>query len=144
MNWEDIYSPAELAEQELILAKEARQDRIMDQYWKRVLKPLINTRHLWRWLNENDSWQPIGIVELQITTKRNHYYNKDMPHGKVVGDDSCRFYPEMHHQRERGREVPANHIFIWQTNSYPCEDCYSGYIAIPLKNRKYFLISYSC
>lgn len=140
MNWEDIHTPAEWADIALAEATEAREERITKEHWKRVLKPLINTHVLWRWLDDHDSWAPHGIFQLQIVTKRNGYYNRDMPHGKIVGED----YPEMHHQKESTREIAANHMFIYQTSSYPCEDCYSGFIAIPLSNRKYFLISFSC
>lgn len=141
MNWEDIYSSEEIKELTLADAREAKAERITKEYWRRNLKPLINTRILFRWLTEDhDDWQPIGVFALKITTKKNVYYGKDMPHGKVIGAD----YPEMHHQKESTKEVAANHLFIYQTSSYPCEDCYSGYIAIPLLNRKYFLISYSC
>jgi hypothetical protein len=140
MDWTDIYTADELKELHLSLEKEATAERIQKEHFRSELKKLINTRILWNWLNEHDHWDAIGIFSLKITTERNHYYGKDMPHAKVIGED----YPKMHHQRESTSEVGANHIFIYQSSSYPCEDCYSGYIAFPLKNRKYFLVSFSC
>ncbi len=143
MQMEDIYDSDEW---KTIIEEERKQYKALQDLkakYYQDLKSVLNTRIVWRHLNESgkDTWEPVGVFGVSIVNRRNGYYNRVMPH-LIIEDDKYRRY-EMHHQKENSREFGTNHIFLVQWSSYPCEDCYTGFIAFPLTNRKYFLVSFS-
>ena len=142
MTMDDIFTPEEADAMNAAYNASKKALADLKESYRLRLKNLINTRILWRWLNEgNEFWEPMGIYKLKIQYKHNHYYNRMMPHAEVIGDTVL---PEMHWQEEYQKEVGANHIFVRQYGGdYGCEDCYHGHLAIPLSDRTYFLISYS-
>ena len=129
--WDDIIASERQAEKE---------DKQLKQRYKSELKNLINTRVVWEWLGEHDTWKPLGIFAVRIVNKHNSYYNRAMPHAQIQSEEYKHL--NMHWQEENKREVGTNHYFVEQW----CygEDSYSGFIAFPLKDHRYFLISYSC
>lgn len=128
----------------LKICAEEREHHIADKkikdVYKKQLRGLVNTRALWAWLEDHDTWTAEGIFDIVIESRRSGYYNRIMPHCMIKDEKHKRL--DMHHQFESKSEIGVNHIFIQQWNHG--EDSYSGYIAIPLRNRKYFLISYAC
>lgn len=116
------------------------EQNLKDEY-KVKLTGLLDTRKVWEWLDENDSWAPKGIFSVKISWKGNGYYNKIMAHADVI-TQGFTDYKNMHRQQEAKSEIGVNHIFIRQFSC--CEDSYNGYMAIPLSDYRYFLITYSC
>jgi len=87
-------------------------------------------------------WEAIGVFSPQIFNKENGYYSRMMPHAKF--DHPSLKYIEMNRQTEEKRGTGVNHVFICQWSTGTEGDSFSGYLAIPLRNFKYFVISYEC
>lgn len=118
-------------------AYENELDELKDSYREKLKGLFNNIKRVWEWLEDgHDHWKPEGIFDVKIEYKHNGYYGRMMPHATINGISN------LHHQKESKREMGVNHIFIRQWSEF--EDSYHGYIALPLKNFKYFLISYSC
>ena len=139
MSYEDMYGDEwkAIAEAE---NKAHREEKLSKDRHKQQLKNLCNTRIVWNWLNENEFWKIEGVFDVKIENRHNYYYGKTMPHAKIQHSDYSHL--DLHWQKESTKEVGANHIFVEQHCFF--EDSYYGNIAIPLKNHKYLLISYSC
>jgi len=107
--------------------------------FKRELKNLLNVKKLWQYMDDHDSWEAVGIFEVSIYQQHNYYYGKVMPHLKIHDEQHSSL--QLHRASCCKMDTGTSHYFVIQWN--PCEDCYHGYLAFPLRNRRYFLVSYS-
>lgn len=125
---------------EAALEEEKHITQLKEQY-RLELKAQLNVSRVWEWLDGMlDGWQPIGIFNATIENKCIFGFAKPKPHA-IIQDEKYK-HLALWNQGEDKKEAGVNHIFICQYTQG--EDCYSGYIAIPLKNHKYFLISFNC
>ena len=86
------------------------------------------------------NWQHDSYVEIEKTDyKSNSYQNYDF--FIIKGDFNGMKFMKQPQFDENNNEI--FHELVWQTVGC-CEDDYSGFILIPLKNQKYWKISYSC
>ena len=107
--------------------------------WKEILKDLINVDSLFKALKEDFSdWQPLGIVEIYDTEEKTSGYSS-YQHVRIKDDKYKLLYMKQSEDEIEG----IDHCCVWQTCGC-CEDDYSGFLLFPLKDGKYFKISYSC
>jgi hypothetical protein len=114
------------------------QDKKLKNSYKRQLKGLINISGLFKFLQDNIDWVPEEIVDIELTNDKSFGYGS-YQHARIVGDESRRLY--LKNNCDEIRKV--NHYYVWQISG-SCEDDYSGFMLFPLKNGKYFKVSYSC
>lgn len=102
--------------------------------WKEKLKGLINTKKLWRELEEDyeNFWGIEDIVELELTDEKREGYSKDYQCARIKGERGYLY-----------TDWDGNGVFNWQQTGYLGDD-YSGYLLYPLKDGKYLKVSYSC
>jgi hypothetical protein len=99
--------------------------------WKKKLKGLINVKRLWEEMEDNDSWDIEGIVEIELTDeKRNGYQNYQC--ARIKGEKGYLYM--------LGSD---NKCFVWQRVGMMGDD-YSGWLLHPLKDGTYLKTSYSC
>lgn len=111
------------------------QENALKNEWKEKLKGLVNVEDLYSDLSENDSWSPIGIVEVQETDeKRPNYPNHEC--GRIKGEKTL-------YMKIECDLTDINHCYVWQQVGMMGDD-YSGYLLYPLKGGKYFKVNYSC
>ena len=108
--------------------------------YKKLLKGLINVTGLYRHLDEDfTSWTIHGIVDIILTDEK-FGSHPNYQCARIVDDKNKILYMKVSADGEvRG----VKHYFIWQRTG-TMEDDYYGYILFPLKNGKFFHISYSC
>lgn len=101
--------------------------------WKVKLKGLINTKRLWKEMEEeNDNWDIEGIVEIELTDEKRSGYPTNHQCARIKDD---RFYLYT--------DWRGDGVFCWQTVGMMGDD-YSGYLLYPLKDGRYLKTSYSC
>ena len=123
---------------EVMREQDAAENKLKDE-WKRKLKGLINVAGLFRWLDEGHDWAPLNIVEIQLTDEKRSGYSQ-YQHARIIDDKDKLLYL----QTDISDEIrKVSHYYVWQTVGV-CEDDYSGYLLFPLKDGKYFKVSYSC
>jgi len=105
--------------------------------FKKQLKGLINISGLWKWLDENNSWTPEGIVDIIFTDEQKQGYS---PHQcvRVERENNYLYMKVSMDEYIKG----IKYYYIWQTSNF--EDSYFGYLLFELKNGKYFKVSYNC
>jgi len=122
---------------ESLKAADLEEKRVKKSF-KSLLRGLINVTGLYRSLDENDTWHPQDIVEIQLTDEKRSGY-KSYQHARIVDDTEKKLYMRCSCSDIRG----IDHYYVWQIGGYLGDD-YSGNILYPLKNGKYFKVSYSC
>jgi hypothetical protein len=113
-------------------------DKRIKNKWKRDLKGLINITGLFKYLDEDGSWYPIGIVDIIETDEKRIGYSA-YRHVRIVDDEDHLLYIII--DTDDIRKV--SHYAVWQTTGYLGDD-FSGYMLFPLSNGKYFKVGYSC
>jgi len=122
-----------------LLIEEDKKDRALKLVWRKKLKGLINTTDLFNWLDEHNYWTPIDIVEIYNTDEKKWGYNT-YQHVRIKDDKDYLLYMIQPYEDEiRG----INHYCVWQITGMSGDE-YSGYLLFPLKNGKYFKVSYAC
>lgn len=121
-----------------IYEEEIRKEKKLISEYRRKLKGLINIHGLFKFLVENDYWSPMDIVDIELTDEKRSGYST-YQHARIVGDKIKCLYMKTPSDDVRG----IDHYYVWQTTGYLGDD-YSGYLLFPLKNGKYFKVSYSC
>jgi hypothetical protein len=138
-NFNVYINPDALDDLEKIMRKEHREIRKKRNLYKAELKGLINVTGLFRWLNGDMSfWMPEGIVEIQLTDEKRSGYSS-YQHARIKDDADKLLYMKTDCDEVRG----IDHYYVWQTTGC-CEDDYSGYMLMPLKDGRYFKVSYCC
>ena len=107
------------------LESEKQRDYVLTQI-------IYNKGYLDEYL-EMDDWQHEAFVKVKK-------FNKN---GKDYYKISEGFDLDLVFTKQDGENTDGSHCLIWQTVGY-CEDDYSGYLMFPLKDGRYWLVSYSC
>lgn len=97
-----------------------------------------NVTGLIRFLEDSAYWTPMGMVDIVLTDEKSGGYS-GYQHARISDDSSKHLYKKMPCDEIRG----IDHYYVWQSVGY-CEDDYYGYMLFPLKNGKYYKVSYSC
>jgi hypothetical protein len=118
--------------------EEVRREKKLRAKYRKHLKGLINITGLFKHLDTNDSWNPEGIVDIELTDETSSGY-RTYQHARIVGDTSRRLYMKIPDDEIRG----VDHYYVWQTTGC-CEDDYSGWMLFPLKDGRYFKVYYNC
>lgn len=113
-----------------------KEQKTLKTKFRKDLKGLINITGLYNYLDELGDWEPIGIVEIQITDEKMDGY-EGYQFARVIGKD-----PNLY-MKQRSEIRSIDHSYVWQTVGYLGDD-YSGFSLYPLNNGKYFKISYRC
>lgn len=121
-----------------LMEKERKAEKKLKNDFKKKLRGLINVTGLYKWLDENDGWSPLDIVEIKLTDEKSSGY-ASYQHARIVNDQGKYLYMKTDCDEIRG----IDHYYVWQTVGF-CGDDYSGYLLFPLKNGKYFKANYSC
>lgn len=121
------------------LEKLAKKDRKLKNRFRKELKGLINISGLFAFLEEHDTWEPIGIVEIYDINKKASGY-PDTQCVKVKDEKENLTYLKFKESEIRN----VDHYCVWQTSVGMSGDSYSGNLLFPLSNSKYFKVSYSC
>ncbi len=106
--------------------------------WKRELAGLINVSGLFKSLEENEDWHPIGIVDVYETDEKRSGY-KSYQHVRIKDDSERLLFMKQTNTEIRG----VDHYCVWQTVGHLGDD-YSGYLLYPLKNGSYFKVAFYC
>jgi hypothetical protein len=130
-----------------IMKEYYRKDKLIKKNTKKQLKGLVNVSGLYRWLEENDTWEPLGIFSIEEKPKSATGFPSidnlikfiiiDNPNKE---DESFMSYELVKNDEYRGQ----THYYVWQTTTNMEGDSYSGYLLIPLNNGKVFKVSYTC
>lgn len=121
-----------------IFKEERRMDKKLKSEYKKKLNGLINVNGVFKHLDDNISWEPEGIVDIELTDDRESGYS-NYQHARIVGEDSKRLYMKMPENEIRG----VDHYYVWQRTGYLGDD-YSGWMLFPLKDGRYFKVHYNC
>lgn len=121
-----------------IFKEEVEKDRLLKLEWYEKLKGLIDVSSLFKWLNEHDYWEPMDIVEIYNTDEKSTGYSS-YQHVRIKDDKSNLLYMK----QDEDEIHNINHYCVWQTCGIMGDD-YSGFLLFPLKNGRYFKISYVC
>lgn len=125
-NWTKLYN------------EEVFKEKKLKAEYKRKLKGLINISGLFKSLENDIHWTPIGFVEIELTDEKTNGY-KAYQHARIINSDDKKLYLKTDCDDIRG----VDHYYVWQTVGY-LEDDFSGFLLFPLNNEKYFKVSYSC
>lgn len=142
---EEVKSVVESAWKTRVIEEKAWMDKAMEEFykedlkrleerddWRNKLKGLINTKKLWREMEEdNDNWNIEGIVEIELTDEKRSGYSREHRCARIKGERGYLY-------TDWGRGV-----FNWQTVGMMGDD-FSGYLLYPLKDGRYLKTSYSC
>lgn len=113
-----------------------KNNKLRNQY-KKLLKGQINITGLFRHLNEDlDGWIPDGIVDIILVDEKQRGYSGQC--ARIINTDDNKLYLKTIDSGIRG----LNHYYVWQASDF--EDSYYGVLLYPLKNGKYFKLSYTC
>ncbi len=117
-----------------------KQCRKEKSHYKKELRGLINVTGLYKFLNEsNDNWHPIGIFDFEKTY--NEYKKREEI--KLVNEEKGLEW--MTYERVSCDEIRGvEHWYVYQITVGMEGDSFEGYLLLPLKNGKYFKVSYSC
>jgi len=121
-----------------IFHEETEKVRLLKLEWKNKLKGLVNINSLFKWLDDHDYWLPIDIVEIYNIDEKQSGYSS-YQHVRIKDDKDKLLYMMQNEDEIRG----VTHYCVWQTCGMMGDD-YSGYLLFPLKNGKYFKVSYAC
>ena len=123
--------------------KYRKEESKLKNGYKKQLRGLINVSGLFRNLDENDNWYPIGIFSIEETDYKSHHYPNHV-FAKIIDDESdgekWNQYMKTIDSEIRG----IDHYYVIQWTTGMEGDSFSGYLLYPLKNGKYFKVSYSC
>lgn len=117
---------------------EMLQEKKLKAEYKFKLKGLINISGLFKSLENDINWTPIGFVEIELTDEKTNGY-KAYQHARIINTNDKKLYLKTDCDDIRG----VDHYYVWQTVEY-LEDDFSGFLLFPLNNGKYFKVSYSC
>jgi hypothetical protein len=107
--------------------------------WYKNLKGMCNVSVLFKWLDSNcDGWRPIGIVEIYNTDEKSGGYSS-YQHVRIKDDKDNLLYM----MQDENEIYGINHCCVWQTCGMMGDD-YSGYLLYPMKDGRYFKVSYYC
>lgn len=81
-------------------------------------------------------FEHIGFVEVKKSDFKNGF-NPSKEYYEIIGDDS----DELKYGIQDTSEEHTFHALVYQTTGY-CEDDYSGFILLPMKDGKYWKIRY--
>ena len=123
---------------EKIYNDEMLQEKKLKAEYKFKLKGLINISGLFKSLENDINWTPIGFVEIELTDEKTNGY-KAYQHARIINTNDKKLYLKTDCDDIRG----VDHYYVWQTVEY-LEDDFSGFLLFPLNNGKYFKVSYSC
>jgi hypothetical protein len=119
----------------------SNDERKTKTHFKKELRGLINVSGLYSYLNE-DSWYPIGIVEVEEPTDIIPKISfKDKNRVRVINEKENLIYARFDLEDQQIRKV--DHYYVWQTVGYWGDD-YSGFMLFPLNDGRYFKVSFSC
>lgn len=150
-----IIFPPTLEEAKLIVENEWKNEKIMEEQWmheamedcykeemkrleerdswKKKLKGLINTKKLWKEMEEDmEGWDIEGIVEIDLTDEQRSGYCTKYQCARIKGEKGYLY-----------TDWGGKGVFNWQQTGYLGDD-YSGYLLHPLKDGKYLKVSYNC
>lgn len=105
-----------------------------DKY-KEQLKGILEVETVWSFLNDNETWEPEGSVEIGIIE-----FKENGRHVAIDLSDKKRHFTR---QEESVEEVGVDHVYCWQTNGFSGDD-YSGWLLFPLTNGRYLRVRYTC
>ena len=108
--------------------------------WREKLNGLIDVDGLYSWLENNDFWSPIDIVDIVETDEKSFGY-QSYQHARIVNDKEDLYLKQGLYEDDNFDGV--DHYYVWQTCGY-CGDDYSGFLLIPLNNNRYFKVYYTC
>ena len=144
---------------------EMREFQLSDEEWKNInedylheleqidkdkkdavlaVKNQLDFPYLYEYLEDTlDGWFPEGIVDVKLTEEKKNGY-ESFQHVRVVDDEhDNHLYCESEDEWEVNGEDHKIEYFVWQTVGYSGDD-YSGMMLFPMKNDKFFRVSYSC
>lgn len=150
-----IIFPPTLEEAKLIVENEWKNEKIMEEQcmhevmedcykeelkrleerdsWKKKLKGLINTKKLWKEMEEDmEGWDIEGVVEIELTDEQRRGYCTKHQCARIKGEKGYLY-----------TDWGGEGVFNWQITGYLGDD-YSGYLLHPLKDGKYLKVSYNC
>jgi len=117
------------------VAFQKQEDELKSNY-KEQLKGLINVTGLFEWLTEDhDGWSPLGIVEIVKTDKQKSGYPKH---------ECCYIKGGSDLFMKCDCDVPKIKYYYVVQQTGMMGDDYSGELLLPLKDGRYFHVSYSC
>lgn len=117
-----------------------KEQKRLKNSFKKQLKGLINVTGLFNALDDNDSWQPMGIYSI-AEYANNKVRIIDNPSTNQDNSETNMTYELLEgHSDIRG----ISHYYVYQRTSGLEGDSFYGYILYPLKNGKYFKIAYAC
>lgn len=117
------------------------QDALKKEY-RAKLKGLINVTGLFRHCDEDlDSWTPEGIFAIEKFVNP-HPRLENAEYVKIVdnANDKYIIYEKVKETDLRG----VDHYYVWQRTTSMEGDSYAGFLLYPLKDGRYFKLSYSC
>jgi hypothetical protein len=123
-----------------VFKDQARRERKLRSEWKKKLKGLINITGLFKHLDGNAYWEPEDIVDIELVDDKLSGYGA-YQHARIVGDETRRLYMKTSQDEYQIRQI--DHYYVWQRTGY-MEDDYFGFLLFPLKNGRYFKVSYTC
>lgn len=92
---------------------------------------------------EADTLCHIGYCDIE----RDHQYKSwEYPTHEFyrLTEDSLKEYPSLRYKRFmlQDKMPSGSHNLVWQETLF--EDCYHGYILLPLKDGRYWIVEYEC
>ena len=133
-----------MAEAQEIFKRQAAKDRKLKNRYRRYLKSLIYVPSLYKYLDQHDGWMPEAIVDIVLTDEKLSGY-ASYQHARIVDDEDRLLYMKTQIYAGEDEYPPhdIDHYYVWQTTGQLGDD-YSGYLLFPLKDGRYFKVSYSC
>ena len=122
---------------------ERAKERKIKNDFKKQLKGLINVSGLFKDLEFNDNWYPIGIFSaVDFKCEDNRFPEREYI---SITDGNHEEEKHLYYRKISGSEIRGiDHYYCHQWTTGMEGDSYSGYLLYPLKNGKYFKVSYSC
>ena len=92
---------------------------------------------------EDDKLYHIGYCDIE----RDHQYKSweySTHEFYLLTEDSLKEYPALRYKRFmlQDKMPSGSHNLVWQETLF--EDCYHGYILLPLKDGRYWIVEYEC
>ena len=92
---------------------------------------------------EADTLCHIGYCDIE---RDHHYKSWEYPTHEFyrLTEDSLKEYPSLRYKRFmlQDKMPSGSHNLVWQETLF--EDCYHGYILLPLKDGRYWIVEYEC
>lgn len=128
---------------EYLYKEREKFEKALDYYKENCIIPFEDTEDIEILNFEDDEFFHIGYCKVEKTDYKNHWY-KNAEYFRVIGfegdsnsKDSFKFLHFM-----KVNEGDNFHTLVWQQTG-PCEDDYSGYILYPMKDGRYWVVSFS-